>query len=259
MGAEFTQKELDVYNLKQSGMSFRAIAEKYGVSTSRASQMYHQAQRKIREKERAYLADLRNQRRIPVVFTIEQLLVIQKALYDLIYERRDAACYHSNECNLLVKEDRYYQDANILVQEIDKLWKRANTSFWTSRIDAASLEGYTTAEMLEMRNILLVFKKYLQVCTTLEFVWCKIGFLSLKFDSVHPTELLHSCIVASAKEMCYTIIQNIALDCLNCPQKQNLSFSGCSPEEKASISKALAPFLKQLPEYKYLEDRLYVD
>lgn len=76
-----TKREEEIADLReQKALTFKAIAELYHISPSRASQIYGKVQRKRREERRRELYQEQNQKPVSVSMTLGELVVLRRIL-----------------------------------------------------------------------------------------------------------------------------------------------------------------------------------
>lgn len=123
--------------------------------------------------------------------------------------------------------------------------------------------GIKNEELLKIKKVLLAFSGYLSKCKTLDVVTCKAGYLLLHlyiYERGGSIEVdnISADLIVSAEELCDSIIYNFALDVLDRFGEENSHpLWESNGEEKKAISEELEPYLNLLPEYRYLERKLY--
>ena len=116
--AGLTEREREILQYKEQKRSYVQIAKIYGISRSRAAQIYQDARRKIRREEERQLAVMRNREALQAEFTRGELLVIQDALRTLVRVKESEIIHTLKEMKLLSEEDRVYQTAKELSKKI---------------------------------------------------------------------------------------------------------------------------------------------
>ena len=112
MQFDMTVREKEILKLhEEEKLSFRAIGEKYGISSGRASQIFRDADRKRRE---AYRLE------IPLSLTRGELIMLEEILQE--YTRLCTAGVRHTLAELTrVKEDPRYREAERLAGYFDRL------------------------------------------------------------------------------------------------------------------------------------------
>ena len=114
MNMQMTEREQEVLRLHEiERLSFRAIAERYGISRNRASQVYRDADRKRRH---AYMVEMRreaNKKEIPLVLTRGELLMLGEILDHYTYLASNNIRHTLDELER-VQADTRYQEAKRL-------------------------------------------------------------------------------------------------------------------------------------------------
>lgn len=124
MNMQMTEREQEVLRLHEDEkLSFRAIAERYGISQGRAVQVYRDADRKRRY---AYQVEMRreaNKKEIPLVLTRGELLMLGEILREYTHLAVSNIRHTPDEWERLQADPRY--------QEAERLrelfYSRANT------------------------------------------------------------------------------------------------------------------------------------
>lgn len=116
--AGLTEREKEILEYRAKKLTYPQIAEIYGISKSRAAQIYQDARRKIRREGQRQLAAARNCEVLQTEFTRGELLVIQHALWTLIHAKESEIIHTLGEMKQLDEEDRIYQMAKKLNNKI---------------------------------------------------------------------------------------------------------------------------------------------
>lgn len=116
-----TEREAEVVRCREEKMTFREIGARFGISANRASQVFQDARRKLRQGERYRLALERNQQCVETNFTRGELLVIQRGLRTLIWKKEQEIIHTVDEMRRLGEEDYVYRKARELIKKIEGL------------------------------------------------------------------------------------------------------------------------------------------
>lgn len=116
-----TEREAEVVRCREEKMTFREIGARFGISANRASQVFQDARRKLRQGERYRLALERNQQCVETNFTRGELLVIQRGLRTLIWKKEQEIIHTLDEMRRLGEEDHVYRKARELIKKIEGL------------------------------------------------------------------------------------------------------------------------------------------
>ena len=121
MQFDMTVREKEILKLhEEEKLSFRAIGEKYGISSGRASQIFRDADRKRREAYRLEQQKEANKEEIPLSLTRGELIMLEEILQE--YTRLCTAGVRHTLAELTrVKEDPSYREAERLAGYFDRL------------------------------------------------------------------------------------------------------------------------------------------
>lgn len=144
---ELTQREREILELREQKVTYKKIAEMYGVSVSRAQSICRQAQRRLREEQRRVLISRANQVIVPTAFTRSQLIIIRDALSTMQNEMRNNIVHTHKKLTELEEKDPVYRKAGQVLLMVEKLLESTRGD-----IQRAVLEGtkQTVPEMLDV-------------------------------------------------------------------------------------------------------------
>lgn len=110
MNMQMTEREQEVLRLHEDErLSFRAIAERYGISQGRASQVYRDADRKRRH---AYMVEMRreeNKKEISLVLTRGELLMLWDILGEYTHLAANNIRHTLDELRRVASDPRYQE------------------------------------------------------------------------------------------------------------------------------------------------------
>lgn len=110
MNLHLTEREEEVLRLHElEKVPFRVLAEKYGVTQSRASQIFHDADRKRRQAYQQELQRQENKREITVTLTRGELLMLHSLLDEYMHYRCTHVRATVNEMEWLNSDPRYLE------------------------------------------------------------------------------------------------------------------------------------------------------
>ncbi|MBQ3011046.1 MAG: hypothetical protein IJA20_01880 [Methanocorpusculum sp.] len=142
-----TERELEILELREQKVSYRIIAEKYGVSQSRAQSIYKQAKRRLREEQRRILTRKANQMIVPTGFSRSQLIIIRDALYTLRLTISNSVTHTWRNLTELEEKDPVYQKAGQVLVMVEKLLEKTSGQV-TNMVEENTKE--TVPEMLAL-------------------------------------------------------------------------------------------------------------
>ena len=142
-----TERELEILELREQKVSYRIIAEKYGVSQSRAQSIYKQAKRRLREEQRRILTRKANQMIVPTGFSRSQLIIIRDALYTLRLTISNSVTHTWRNLTELEEKDPVYQEAGQVLVMVEKLLEKTSGQV-TNMVEENTKE--TVPEMLAL-------------------------------------------------------------------------------------------------------------
>lgn len=78
---EITAREEEIQRLREvEGLTYREIAERYGINPSRVSQIYHSILRKRREQQQKEFYESQNRKTVSFELTLGEIVVLQRIL-----------------------------------------------------------------------------------------------------------------------------------------------------------------------------------
>ena len=108
----------------------------------------------------------------------------------------------------------------------------------------------------EMERVSKVFKEYIEDSPYLEWLWSKkLGYVLMQID-METGEIMESEVISEAENFCRLMFGEIAQDVLEPTGNEHDTYEA-DPLEQAEITKRLAPYIEQLPEYQYLYEKLF--
>ena len=115
---------------------------------------------------------------------------------------------------------------------------------------------YDTKTKAEIEKVYNVFADYIRDSQNLEWFWSeKLGYILLQI-SVKRRYIAESQVVVDAGELCKFLFDEIATDVLEWTKNEHASYNA-DPLERAEIERRWKPYADQLPEYRYLCDKLF--
>ncbi len=113
---------------------------------------------------------------------------------------------------------------------------------------------YTEKEKNEIERVRKVFEKHIQQMTAYDLVWSdKVGYVWLAI-SIDPVYIDTGNWIESAAGLCYECLNDIALDVFRMTGNDH-DFEDADPLELAEIKRRWKPYIDQLPEYAYPDQR----
>lgn len=110
MNMQMTEREQEVLRLHEDErLSFRVIAERYGISPGRASQVYRDADRKRRHAYQVELQREENKKEISLVLTRGELLMLWDILGEYVHLATNNIRHTRDELNRLESDPRYQE------------------------------------------------------------------------------------------------------------------------------------------------------
>lgn len=116
-----TERELEILELREKRISYREIAERYGISQSRAQGIYVQAKRKLREAQHRILMGQANIMIVPTAFSRSQLIIIREALTTLRNTMSHNTTHTLKNMKELEEQDPVYRKAGQVLTMVEKL------------------------------------------------------------------------------------------------------------------------------------------
>ena len=114
MRVNLTEREQEVLRLyEEERQTFQVIAQKYGISNRRASQIYHDADRKRRQAYRMEQRKRENGQKVTLTLTKGELFIIRDMLDEYMLLRTKEIRHSVTELSR-VKEESRYQEAERL-------------------------------------------------------------------------------------------------------------------------------------------------
>ena len=108
----------------------------------------------------------------------------------------------------------------------------------------------------EMERVSKVFKEYIEDSPYLVWLWSKnLGYVLMQID-METGEIIESEVISEAENFCRLMFGEIAQDVLELTGNEHDTYEA-DPLEQAEITKRLAPYIEQLPEYQYLYEKLF--
>lgn len=108
MNLQLTEREAEILRLHEmEKVTFRELAEKYGITQSRASQIFHDADRKRRQAYQLELKQKENQRKVSVTLTKGDLIMVRRILGEYMFYRRTHVRATIREMEWLDSDPRY--------------------------------------------------------------------------------------------------------------------------------------------------------
>ena len=101
-----------------------------------------------------------------------------------------------------------------------------------------------------------VLRKYIKNSPYLKWLGSKkLEYVLMKFDR-ETGEIMESGVISEAENFCRLMLGEIAQDVLELTGNEHDTYEA-DPLEQAEITKRLAPYIEQLPEYQYLYEKLF--
>lgn len=89
MRESITEREDEIMRLREiEGLSYRVIGEQFGISKSRASQIYHSILRKRREQQWKEFYEAQNRKTVSFELTLGEIVILQRILVCYMLEER---------------------------------------------------------------------------------------------------------------------------------------------------------------------------
>ena len=121
-----------------------------------------------------------------------------------------------------------------------------------------ALINYTREDQQEFDRIFKVFGDYLKQSTHVDVVPSKVGYVIIPIEEGEMSCGVLAEVIETPADLCNLCITEMAHDILDelAPPRPNLY--ECSEELKQRILTRIAPYMKELPEYRYLEEKLFI-
>lgn len=114
---------------------------------------------------------------------------------------------------------------------------------------------YENNEKKAIEKVYEVFADYIRESPYLEWFWSdKLGYILLKI-STQKRYVEESLIVLTAVKLFQTLVTEISTDVLQLTENDHTQQTA-DPLELAEIKRRWKPYIDQLPEYRYLCDKL---
>ena len=115
---------------------------------------------------------------------------------------------------------------------------------------------YTKEQKEKLEKVIEVFQDYVRESSYAEIVWSdKIGYVYLCIDQVRR-QVVTTLELDCAETLCDRLFYEVAQDVLDLTGNDHTS-KDADPLEKAEITRRLETYLKQLPEYRYIAEKLF--
>lgn len=115
---------------------------------------------------------------------------------------------------------------------------------------------YTKEQKEKLEKVMEVFGDYMKESPYVEVVWSeKIGYIFLNVDKKHQDVdfiIPLDCTETLCGRLCYEVAQDVLMLTGN-----DHAVREADPLEKAEIWRRLEPYLEQLPEYRYLAEKMF--
>lgn len=111
---------------------------------------------------------------------------------------------------------------------------------------------YPPQEQAEFQKILRIFKTHLKKTSLYEITYTSFaGYIYIHEDQTITTDT-----IPTPESLCKLLFHEVAVSILSERHSRTLVPSHASKAAKSAIRKRLAPYLRQLPEYRHLADQL---
>ncbi len=110
----------------------------------------------------------------------------------------------------------------------------------------------------DIEKVCGVFEDYIKASPYIDGFWSgKLGYVLMQI-SLERREIMDSSVISDAKKLCWIMFNEIADDVLQTTQNDHTVYDA-DPLERAEIEKRLKPYADQLPEYRFLCDKLFAE
>lgn len=116
---------------------------------------------------------------------------------------------------------------------------------------------YSMEEQKKMQRILDVFKEYIQKSEVFDVVNTKVGYLWVPIVDNELSSATDAYTIESASGLCRTLLYNLAMDTLFDSGMNGTCLWECGLTVRERIRKVMEPYMRQLPDYHDLMDRVF--
>lgn len=119
--------------------------------------------------------------------------------------------------------------------------------------------NYTKEEQREFERIFQVFGERIKQSTHIDVVPSKVGYVMIPIEDGEMSCGVEAEVMETPADLCDLCINQMAYDIRDelAPSKPDLY--ECSEEVKQEILARIEVYMKELPEYRYLEEDLFVN
>lgn len=119
--------------------------------------------------------------------------------------------------------------------------------------------SYTRENQQEFDRIFQVFGDYLKQSPRVDVVPSKVGYVMIPIEEGEMSCGIAPEVVETPAELCAICINEMACDIRDELSPSHPDLYECSEELKQEILTRIALYMKKLPEYRFLEDELFMN
>lgn len=119
--------------------------------------------------------------------------------------------------------------------------------------------NYTREDQQEFDRIFKVFGDYLKQSTHVDVVPSKVGYVMIPIDEGEMSCGVSAEVIETPADLCDLCITEMAHDIRDELAPPRPDLYECSEELRQEILNRIAPYMKELPEYRYLEEELFIN
>lgn len=118
---------------------------------------------------------------------------------------------------------------------------------------------YTREAQREFDRIFKVFGDYLKHSAHVDVVSSKAGYVMLLIEDRELSDVVTAEVIKTPADLCNLCITEMAYDIWDELAPPRPDLYECSEEQKQQILARIALYMKDLPEYRYLEERIFIN
>lgn len=119
--------------------------------------------------------------------------------------------------------------------------------------------NYTREEQREFERIFQVFGELLKQSTHIDVVPSKVGYVMIPIEDGEMSCGVAAEVMETPADLCALCINEMAYDIRDEIAPSQPALYECNEAVKQEILTRIAPYMEKLPEYRYLEEKLFIN
>lgn len=119
--------------------------------------------------------------------------------------------------------------------------------------------SYTREDQKEFERIFQVFGERIKQSTHIDVVPSKVGYVMIPIEDGEMSCGIAAEVMETPADLCSLCINEMAYDIRDELVPSQPALYACSEEVKQAILTRIESYMKELPEYRYLEEDLFVN